>query len=137
MQLIRGQKLKLSDVLNNSLSFSLATTPPSNLNLDITLFGLDSQGKLSDETYMIFYNQPQSPCDSLKLSQNNSQIVSFDVNLATLVPQIERLVLTLTIDGHQTMAQLPAMAINLQSQQQTVASFPIDGSMFQQEKALK
>ena len=34
MQLIRGQKLKLSDVLNNSLSFSLATTPPSNLNLE-------------------------------------------------------------------------------------------------------
>nr|WP_313423339.1 VWA domain-containing protein [Moraxella sp.] len=136
MQLIRGQKLKLSDVLNNPLSFSLATTPPSNLNLDIALFGLDSQGKLSDEAYMIFYNQPQSPCGSLKLTQNNSQIVSFDINLATLPPQIERLVLTLTIDGHQTMAQLLAMAINLQSQQQTVASFPIDGSMFQQEKAL-
>ena len=136
MQLIRGQKLKLSDVLNNSLSFSLATTPPSNLNLDIALFGLDSQGKLSDEAYMIFYNQPQSPCGSLKLSQNNGQQVSFDVNLATLNPQIERLVLTLTIDGHQTMAQLPAIAINLQSQQQTVASFPIDGSMFQQEQAL-
>ncbi len=136
MQLIRGQKLKLSDVLNNSLSFSLATTLPSNLTLDIALFGLDSQGKLSDEAYMIFYNQPQSPCGSLKLTQNDSQIVSFDVNLATLTPQIERLVLTLTIDGDQTMAQLPSMAINLQSQQQTVASFPIDGSMFQQEKAL-
>jgi len=136
MQLIRGQKLKLSDLLSNLLSFSLATTPPSNLNLDIALFGLDSQGKLSDEAYMIFYNQPQSPCGSLTLTQNDSQIVSFDVNLATLTPQIERLVLTLTIDGHQTMAQLPAMAINLQSQQQTVASFPIDGSMFQQEKAL-
>lgn len=136
MQLIRGQKLKLSDVLNNPLSFSLATTPPSNLNLDIAMFGLDSEGKLSDEAYMIFYNQPQSPCGSLTLTQNDSQIVSFDVNLATLPPQIERLVLTLTIDGHQTMAQLPAMAINLQSQQQTAASFPIDGSMFQQEKAL-
>ena len=56
MQLIRGQKLKLSDVLGNPLSFSLATTPPSNLNLDIALFGLDSEGKLSDEAYMIFYN---------------------------------------------------------------------------------
>lgn len=136
MQLIRGQKLKLSDVLANQLIFSLATTPPTNLNLDIALFGLDSQGKLSNEAYMIFYNQPQSPCDSLKLSQNTGQQVSFDVNLATLNPQIERLVLTLTIDGHQTMAQLPAMTIDLQSQQQTVASFPIDGSMFQQEKAL-
>lgn len=101
------------------------------------MFGLDSEGKLSDEAYMIFYNQPQSPCGSLKLSQNDGQIVSFDINLTTLTPQIERLVLTLTIDGHQTMAQLPAMAINLQSQQQMVASFPIDGSMFQQEKALK
>jgi len=136
MQLIRGQKLKLSDVLANQLIFSLATTPPTNLNLDIALFGLDSQGKLSNEAYMIFYNQPRSPCGSLKLSQNNGQQVSFDVNLATLNPQIERLVLTLTIESHQTMAQLPAMAINLQSQQQTVASFPIDGSMFQQEKAL-
>ena len=136
MQLIRGQKLKLSDVLNNSLSFSLAITLPSNLNLDIALFGLDSEGKLSDEAYMIFYNQPHSPCGSLKLSQNDGQIVSFDVNLATLTTQIERLILTLTIDGHQTMAQLPAMAINLQSQQQKVVSFPIDGSMFQQEKAL-
>ena len=136
MQLIRGQKLKLSDVLANQLIFSLATTPPTNLNLDIALFGLDSQGKLSNEAYMIFYNQPQSPCGSLKLSQNTGQQVSFDVNLATLNPQIERLVLTLTIDGHQTMAQLPAMTIDLQSQQQTVASFPIDGSMFQQEKAL-
>lgn len=136
MQLIRGQKLKLSDVLANQLIFSLTTTPPINLNLDIALFGLDSQGKLSNEAYMIFYNQPQSPCGSLKLSQNTGQQVSFDVNLATLNPQIERLVLTLTIDGHQTMAQLPAMTIDLQSQQQTVASFPIDGSMFQQEKAL-
>ena len=136
MQLIRGQKLKLSDVLANQLIFSLTTTPPINLNLDIALFGLDNQGKLSNEAYMIFYNQPQSPCGSLKLSQNNSQQVSFDVNLATLNPQIERLVLTLTIDGHQTMAQLPAMTIDLQSQQQTVASFPIDGGMFQQEKAL-
>ena len=109
MQLIRGQKLKLSDVLNNPLSFSLATTPPSNLNLDIALFGLDSQGKLSDEAYMIFYNQPQSPCGSLKLTQNDDQIVSFDVNLTTLTPQIERLVLTLTIDGQGFNGGLAAL----------------------------
>lgn len=44
MQLIRGQKLKLSDVLNNPLSFSLATTPPSNLNLDIALVWFRQSG---------------------------------------------------------------------------------------------
>lgn len=136
MQLIRGQKLKLADVLGSQLSFNLEVVLPTHPSLDVALFGLDNQGKLSNEAYMIFYNQPQSPCGSLKLVQNDRQKVSFAVNLASLNPLIERLVLTLTVDGTQTMSQLPATVINLQNQQQTVASFQLDGAMFSQEKAL-
>ena len=136
MQLISGQKLKLSDVLGNQLTFNLDVKLPANFILDVAIFGLDSQSKLSNEAYMIFYNQPQSPCGSIKLTQNDSQKVSFAINLASLNPQIERLVLTLTIDGNQTMAQLPATVINLENQQQTAASFKLDSSMFNQEKAL-
>ena len=136
MQIIRGQRLKLSDVLGNQLTFNLEITIPATLSLDVALFGLDSQSKLSNEDYMIFYNQPKSPCGSLELKQNDSQKVSFGINLGSLNPQIERLVLTLTVDGTQTMAQLPATIINLQNQQQTVTSFRLDGSMFNQEKAL-
>ena len=108
MQLISGQKLKLSDVLGNQLSFNLEVILPTNFSLDVAIFGLDSQIKLSNEGYMIFYNQPQSPCGSIKLTQNDSQKVSFAINLGSLDPQIERLILTLTVDGNQTMAQLPA-----------------------------
>jgi len=136
MQLIRGQKLKLSDALGNQLVFNLDVILPTTLTLDISMFGLDGQGKLSNEAYMIFYNQPQSPCSSIKLTQNDSQKVSFTINLASLPQQIERLILTLTIDGFQTMAHLPLTLINLQNQQQTAASFQLDGSMFNQEKAL-
>ena len=136
MQIIRGQRLKLSDVLGNQLTFNLEITIPATLSLDVALFGLDSQSKLSNEDYMIFYNQPKSPCGSLELKQNDSQKVSFGINLGSLNPQIERLVLTLTVDGTQTMAQLPTTIINLQNQQQTVTSFRLDGSMFNQEKAL-
>ena len=136
MQIVRGQRLKLSDVLGNQLTFNLAITIPATLSLDVALFGLDSQSKLSNEDYMIFYNQPKSPCGSLELKQNDSQKVSFGINLGSLNPQIERLVLTLTVDGTQTMAQLPTTVINLQNQQQTVTSFQLDGSMFNQEKAL-
>ena len=136
MQLISGQKLKLSDVLGNQLSFNLEVILPTNFSLDVAIFGLDSQIKLSNEGYMIFYNQPQSPCGSIKLTQNDSQKVSFAINLGSLDPQIERLILTLTVDGNQTMAQLPATVINLQNQQQAAASFKLDGNMFNQEKAL-
>lgn len=136
MQLISGQKLKLSDVLGNQLSFNLEVILPTNFSLDVAIFGLDSQIKLSNEGYMIFYNQPQSPCGSIKLTQNDSQKVSFAINLGSLDPQIERLILTLTVDGNQTMAQLPATVINLQNQQQAAATFKLDGNMFNQEKAL-
>ena len=106
MQLIRGQKLKLSDILYNQQAFSLQIIPPTGIALDIAIFGLDNQAKLSNEDYMIFFNQPQSPCQSIKLTKNDPSQVIFDVNLATLPPNIERLVLTFTIDGNQVMSQL-------------------------------
>ncbi|MDK1670697.1 VWA domain-containing protein [Moraxella osloensis] len=136
MQLIRGQKLKLSDVLNPQQNFSLEVETLAGLTLDIALFGLNHQAKLSDEAYMIFYNQPQSPCSSIKLTQNSSNQVYFDVNLRTLPNSIEKLVLTITIDGNQVMSQLPLTPIKINQQSITVASFIIDGSMFQQEKAI-
>lgn len=136
MQLIRGQKLKLSDILNNQQTFSLQITPPTGITLDIALFGLDNQAKLSNEDYMIFYNQPQSPCQSITLTQNDPSQVIFDVNLATLPPSIERLVLTFTIDGSQVMSQLPTIPVKLNQQAITVASFTLDGSLFNQEKAI-
>ena len=46
MQLISGQKLKLSDVLGNQLSFNLEVILPTNFSLDVAIFGLDSQIKL-------------------------------------------------------------------------------------------
>lgn len=57
MQLIRGQKLKLSDILYNQQAFSLQIISPTGIALDIAIFGLDNQAKLSNEDYMIFYNQ--------------------------------------------------------------------------------
>lgn len=136
MQLIRGQKLKLSDILNNQQVFSLQIIPPTGITLDIAIFGLDHLSKLSNEDYMIFYNQPQSPCQSIKLIQNDASQVVFDVNLATLPLSIEHLVLTFTIDGNQVMSQLPTTPVKLNQQSITVASFTLDGSLFHQEKAI-
>lgn len=136
MQLIRGQKLKLTDIVNISQSFDIEVTLPANFSLDVALFGLDNQSKLSNEAYMIFYNQPQSPCGSLKLTQNTPNLIHFSVDLASLTASIERLVLTLTIDGHQTMSQLPPTTMNISQSQQQVASFPIQGNLFDQEKAI-
>ncbi len=56
--------------------------------IDYVCFGVDAAGKLSDDRYMIFFNQPHSPCNSIALSCGSLVISSeaFDPIVARLSP---------------------------------------------------
>lgn len=139
MQFIQGQKLKLSDILNPQGGFSLEVEIASPMVIDVALFGLDSAYRLSDENYMIFYNQPASPCQALKFTSSN-QLTQFSVNLSQLHPKIEHLVVTLAIDSQNAqdvMSKLNASKVSiLNAIRQTVANFAFDGKLFAQERAI-
>ena len=67
LSLLRGQRSKLSDLGLSQGVFTLdLALAPASLALDSACFGLDSQRKLSDERYMTFFNQPQSPCGGVR-----------------------------------------------------------------------
>ncbi|MDQ4063413.1 MAG: TerD family protein, partial [Actinomycetota bacterium] len=54
----RGQKSKLQDLtLATDLTVSLDVQAPGSPEFDISCFGVDEQGKLSDDRYFVFYNQ--------------------------------------------------------------------------------
>lgn len=136
MQLTRGQKIKLTDVLNSS-QFFINVTVQSPFVTDVALFGLDNQNKLSNESYMIFYNQPNSPCGALSLTKNEPKFVQFSLDLNRLANTIQKLVITLTIDGNDTMQHLGNSSVEIVNHaHQTVASFALDGSMFASERAI-
>ncbi|MBK5649634.1 MAG: TerD family protein, partial [Acinetobacter sp.] len=61
LNLVRGQKIKLTDVLQGQSSFYIQIQYQAAFDLDIASFGLDPQYRLSDERYMTFYNQPETP----------------------------------------------------------------------------
>lgn len=137
MEFVRGQKTKLIDILNTQESFSLQVDLNTSLTIDVSVFGLDAENHLSDEAYMIFYNQPVSPCGSIRLKHSKNQQSLFSVNLATLDSKIEHLMVTLAIDGNGTMSQIGQGKISLiNMENQVVASFAFDGSMFDQERAI-
>lgn len=137
MQFIRGQKAKLSDVLTTQKAFSLQVDLNSPLTIDVSVFGLDTENHLSDEAYMVFYNQPVSPCGSISLKHSTNQQSLFSIDLATLDSKIEHLMVTLAIDGIGTMSQIGQSKISLiNMESQVVASFAFDGSMFDQERAI-
>lgn len=136
MQLIRGQKVKLTDLMH-TLQFVIQVNIQSQFTTDVALFGLSEEHKLHDERYMIFYNQPVSPCQSLKLTDNHAQSSQFSINLTQLPHTIQKLMLTLSIDGHDVMQNLGKGSIKINDLTgKTLAQFNLDGAMFQQERAV-
>lgn len=136
VQLVRGQKIKLADVLPLS-PFYVNVQVQSPFVTDVALFGLDAQSKLSNESYMIFYNQPNSPCGALNLTKNEPKFTQFSLDLNRVPSTIQKLVVTLTVDGQDVMRNLGNSSVNLVNMQgQTLATFALDGTMFAQERAI-
>lgn len=136
--LVRGQKIKLSDISLTGQPFYLKVLKQENRTstLDIACFGLDGNYKLFNDDYMTFFNAPSTPCNAVKLEENTSQTTLFSVDLAKLPNQIKHLVLTAAIDGSGVMSEVKNLEIQVLNQQkQVIAQFKIDGNVFSQEKA--
>jgi tellurite resistance protein TerA len=64
----RGQKGKLADLgLGSAFHVDLDITAPG-FAVDVSCFGLDGSDRLSDERYMVFYNQLASPGEAVRLT---------------------------------------------------------------------
>lgn len=136
MNLLRGQRLKLSDLISHSLPFTIQVIVNApTLCIDFSCFGLDADNKLSDERYMSFFNQPETPCASVRFDYSTNAAV-FAIDLQKLPAHIERLVITAAIDGNGTMSQLINGAAMLCRNTFEAATFAFRGNDFAAEKAL-
>lgn len=132
--LSRGQRIKMADFGLGSQAFIVdLSVAATGITVDAACFGLDSGRKLSDERYMIFFNQPESPCGGVK--QINPHNFRFALDL--LPAAIDVVVLTLTIDGLGVLSSLGASQAKISSGAGVpVASFVFDGSFFKGERAV-
>ncbi len=124
--------MPLSNLLQGqTLSLSVQIQSPH--AIDFVCFGIDAQGKLSDDRYMVFFNQPTTPCSSVKQVRAGE----FAMNLAGLPSSINRLVFTAAIDGAGAMRDIQASAFMIKDATgQAVATCPFTGSTFAGEKAI-
>lgn len=137
--LARGQKATLSSLGASPAGLEVAVTlrVPGPSSVDISCFGLDEGGKLSDDRYFVFYNQPASPCGSIKAKgAGGGADQVFSVNLGGLPQTIKRLVFTATIDGTATMKDLSPGSVRVSSSGTPVADFTLQSSDYAGEKAL-
>ena len=130
-QFSRGQKGKLAD-LGSGHVFNVDIEIAANgASVDVSCFGLDANDKLSDDRYMVFYNQLASPEGAVRLNQSPGR-ASFAVNLDQLPASIAKLVFVAAIDGAASMRTLGASSLTLGS----ALRFPWSGADFGDEKAV-
>lgn len=128
----RGQKGRLADLgLHGPFPVALDLAV-GGMEIDVSCFGLDAAGQLSDDRYMVFFNQPSAPDQAVTLAPDGSR-PRFQVDLARLPAGIDKLVFTAALAGAGSLRALGPSSLVLGHDG---AVFAFSGADFQDEQAI-
>lgn len=133
-QLKRGERLPLAP--HAAAGAVQAGLSASGLALDFACFALDAGGKLVDERYMTFFNQPASPCGGVRKAAVGADGEGFAFELGRLPATVERVVVTASVDGGGAMSQLRSGHLRLVAADGEFARFDFTGQDFAAEQAV-
>ncbi len=135
MNIQRGMRDKLEKYMNPNQSINVYMDVSGGAVYDYCCFGVDTSGKLSDDRYMVFYNQTSSPGREIMYSPNGSG-AKYVLNLSALPSTIVKLVFTVSIDGSGTMGNISHHSVRIQQGLSESIALDLSGSDFHQEKAI-
>ncbi len=135
MKMERGFRGKLEDYLSPEQPLTVRITTLGSAVYDTCCFGVDAADKLSDDRYMVFYNQPVTPGQEIHYNAQGNT-AEYQIQLSLLPESIAKLVFTVSIDGAGTMGEIQSHRIELIQNGQTVMELALTGGDFQKEKAI-
>jgi stress response protein SCP2 len=134
INLAKGQRLPLANIIaGNTVGVELRA---EGLPFDFVCFGVDAQGKLSDDRYMTFFNQPKSPCGGIAFTEIGGDLVSMIFEMSKIPNSIDRVIIAGSIDGSGTMSTLKTGYLKILDAKEEKARFTFSGSDFNAEKAV-
>ena len=131
----RGYRSKVADLININDAFSIRMSTNGPATYDTSCFGIDPDDKLSDDRYMVFYNQVSSPLNEITYSTANA-IDNYSINLNALPPAINKLVFAVSIDGDSTMSSIASHKIEIAQNGNVVLETELSGKDFHNERAI-
>ncbi len=131
----KGFRGKLDEhvALSSEINIELAVAGPA--VYDFSCFGVDANNKLSDDRYMVFYNQTSSPGGEIVFIPNVVG-ATYRVALSKLPASINKLVFTVSIDGNDQMSSVNRCSLKVAQNGADKMSFELSGKDFQDEKAV-
>ncbi|MBR1646480.1 MAG: TerD family protein, partial [Selenomonadaceae bacterium] len=127
----RGTRDKLAKFFDVNKPLKITLQVDGSATYDFCCFGVDKDEKLSDERYMIFYNQLSSPRSEI-VGSKISNGMNFAIDLSKLPQTIQKLVFTASIDGAGVMSEISSHKIFIGDK----ISAEFGGTDFQREKAV-
>lgn len=109
MELTSGQNAPLNTT-NLTVRIKHPKAPGFMSEVDLSLFMLNSEGKVSGDESFIFFNQPQSP-DGTVLMEYGDEEGTFRLNLSAIEPAIAELAFTLVVEGNETINGLGSLVL--------------------------
>lgn len=82
---------------------------PSNVDVSCFIVGVD--GKVPDDSYMVFYNQSVALGGAVSLSSQDGRGTRFDIELDGLPAAVHKCVFTATLDGAGTFAAVSGLVL--------------------------
>ena len=133
--MVKGWKDKLENHVNLNENIFVDMKVKGNAEYDFCCFGVDGNGKLSDERYMIFYNQKMSPNGEISV-EDIPDGARYTLKLSAVPEFINRLVFTVSIDGNKTMGEMNSLETKVYQSGAKDIEMTLGGNDFSNEKAV-
>lgn len=133
--MVKGWKDKLENHVNLNENIFVDMKVKGNAEYDFCCFGVDGNGKLSDDRYMIFYNQKMSPKGEISV-EDIPDGARYTLKLSAVPDFINRLVFTVSIDGNKTMGEMNSLETKVYQSGAKDIEMILGGNDFSNEKAV-
>ena len=133
--MVKGWKDKLENHVNLNENIFVDMKVKGNAEYDFCCFGVDGNGKLSDDRYMIFYNQKLSPNGEISV-EDIPDGARYTLKLSAVPDFINRLVFTVSIDGNKTMGEMNSLETKVYQSGAKDIEMTLGGNDFSNEKAV-
>lgn len=132
IQLTRGYRSRLEDHFDLSRPVEIKIKTIGNAVYDTCCMGIDQQGKMSDDRYVIFEEQSVSPDGSVRYLGNDR----FSVNISAVDNKIGKFIFAVCIDGAETMSQIKSHVVTLSQDGNDIMNLEFGGDDFSGERAV-
>ena len=133
--MVKGWKDKLEKYVDLNENIFVDMKIRGNAEYDFCCFGVDLEGKLSDDRYMVFYNQKTTPQKEVSITELPDG-VRYTLKLSAIPAYINKLVFTVSIDGAQTMGEMENFITKVYQQEAQSLELSLTGGDFAKEKAV-